>query len=428
MSSSNAERGVVVTGMGVVSPIGIGLQEFWNSLLAGQSGVRIRDEFANTDLPLRFYSPVTGFEGKQWVKPRKALKVMCEPIQFGYAAARMAADQAGMVDGVFDPERIGTVFGSETFFSEPENVTDVFHQCVVDGVYQHDRWGATAMREIQPLWMLKYLPNMATSHVSIAVDARGPSNTICQREVSGLLALIEGQDLIRRGVCDAVVVGGTGCCTSLTVNIYHGIELLSNAQNQPEKSCRPFEMNRDGTVFGEGAGAIVLESEQHALERGADVLCRLASTTRNFIPPPGGSHDHHDKDGFTQAITDNLAATLERSGMAAEQIGHLNANGLGSPEWDPVEARAISNVLSDVPTIGLKSYFGYLGAGASIVELIASVLSLRHGELPSTLNYDTPDPECPCNVNSRVIQGDQKAAIKLAYSVHGQIVSAAITT
>ena len=420
MNISGQQSGVVVTGLGVVSPIGIGVQEFWDSLTRGSSGIRQREEFAGTDLPLRHYAPVVGFEGKQWVKPRKALKVMCEPIQYGYAAARMAADQAGISADGFDAERIGTVFGSETFFSEPQNVTDVFHQCVSDGKYQHDKWGQAAMREIEPLWMLKYLPNMATSHVSIAVDARGPSNTICQREVSGLLALMEGQDLIRRGICDAVVVGGTGCCTSLTVNIYHGTEMLSRTHAEPEQSCRPFELNRDGTVFGEGAGAIVLESEQHAEARGAEILCRIASATRNYCTPT-------EQAKFSDALAHNLAATIQASGFEATQFGHLNAHGLGDKNWDPIEAVAINKVLSDVPTLALKSYFGYLGAGASIIELISSVLSMKSGFVPKTLNYETADPACPCNVTKESMSTEHSAALKLAYSVHGQMVSVAIT-
>lgn len=419
MNTSNSDRNVVVTGMGVVSPIGNGLDAFWNSLECGKSGVRVREEFADSDLPLRFHSPVTGFDGKRWVRPRKALKVMCEPIQFGYAAAQMAVDQAGIADGNVDPEKFGTVFGSETFFSHPSNVADVFSECMEHGRYVHDKWGEASMRQIEPLWMLKYLPNMVASHVSIAVDAQGPSNTICQREVSALLALIEGQDWIRRGLCDAVVAGGTGCCTSLTVNLYHGIDLLSNSRRQASAVCRPFEKNRDGTVFGEGAGVLLLESEDHARRRGANVLCKISATTRSFGSPT-------EKD-FATALADNLGSTLSDCKLSVKELGHVNAHAIGSPKWDALEATAINDVLPNVPTTALKSYFGYLGAGSAIIELIGSILALQHQRLPATLNYQDSDPDCPCRVVDKTIEIDTMTAIKLAYSIHGQIASVAIS-
>ena len=419
MSSPSQNRNVVVTGMGVVSPIGIGLDDFWDSIQAGRSGVQARDEFAETDLPLRFYAPIVGFEGKQWIKPRKAMKVMCEPIQFGCAAARMAADQAGLSEGGIEPGRVGTVFGSETFFSHPANVSDVFRRCIDDqGKYQHDNWGPAAMKEIEPLWMLKYLPNMATSHVSIAIDAQGPSNTICQREVSGLLALIEGMTLIRRGVCDAVMVGGTGSCVSLTVNLYHGRELFSVANVPPENASRPFELERNGTVCGEGAGAIVLECEQHANLRGAKIFGRIASATRNFCQT--------DDANFQRAMEQNYSSTLTNSGLHRKTLSHVNAHGIASKHFDGLEAKAIQTVFDDVPTLAMKSYFGFLGAGSPIIELIASILSLNNDVVPRTLNYEQADPACPCNVQTEMESTTKSAAIKTAYSVHGQIASLAI--
>ena len=175
---------VVVTGMGVVSPIGIGQDEFYTALMEGRSGVSVIESFEQTDLPMRIGAPVRDFEAKQYVKPRKALKIMCEPIKFGCAAASMATEQAGLAGSVNEdgstvqpvaPERIGTVLGTETFFADPSEVARVFRSCIVDSDYQHDRWGEFAMRQIQPLWMLKYLPNMAASHISICLLYTSPS-------------------------------------------------------------------------------------------------------------------------------------------------------------------------------------------------------------------------------------------------------------
>ena len=228
----NSTGDVVVTGMGVVSPIGVGTEAFWQSLLDGVSGVRVRESFADTDLPLRIGAPIVDFDPKPFVKPRKALKIMCQPIQFGCAAANLAFEEAGFekqsLESVVSPDRIGTLFGTETFFADPAEVARVFRSCTEDDNYQHDRWGEFAMRQIQPLWMLKYLPNMAASHISIAIDARGPSNSICQGEASGLLALIEAADLIKRGVVDVVIAGGTGSQMALTAMLYRGCLLYTS--------------------------------------------------------------------------------------------------------------------------------------------------------------------------------------------------------
>ena len=177
-------KSVVVTGIGVVSPIGIGSEAFWDSLQAGKSGIISREDLANTDGPFRIAAPVAGFEGKRLIKPRKAIKIMCQPIQFGVAAAMMAAEQAGLAAAEISADRIGTIFGTETFFANPHEVSDIFRRCTVDGQFKHDLWGQFINAEIEPLWMLKYLPNMVASHISIALDARGPSNSICQGAVS----------------------------------------------------------------------------------------------------------------------------------------------------------------------------------------------------------------------------------------------------
>jgi len=415
----NSTGDVVVTGMGVVSPIGVGNEAFWKSLIDGVSGVRVRESFADTELPLRIGAPIVDFDPKPFVKPRKALKIMCQPIQFGCAAANLAFEDAGFekqsLESVVNPDRIGTLFGTETFFADPAEVARVFRSCTEDDNYQHDRWGEFAMRQIQPLWMLKYLPNMAASHISIALDARGPSNSICQGEASGLLALIEAADLIKRGTVDVVIAGGTGSQMALTAMLYRGVNNLSGRIHEPQSASRPFELDRDGTVIGEGSGVIVLESAEFAARRGAMPIAKFAGWSRGFSDP--------NVVGREEAFVASIENVVSDSGVSKENIGLVSANAGGSKEGDSSEARAIHKALGDVPVVAHKSNFGNLGPGTSIVELVGSLLALKHGTIPPTLNYDKPDPNCPVNVSREARPFDGSAILKTGCSGTGQMVS-----
>ncbi|MEM9411349.1 MAG: beta-ketoacyl-[acyl-carrier-protein] synthase family protein [Planctomycetota bacterium] len=415
----NQDPQIVITGVGVVSPIGIGVDEFWQSLLHRRSGIKIRKDLADTDWPLKLYSPIEDFDGKQWVRPRKALKVMCRPIQFGYTAASLAVEDSRISESELDPDRLGTVFGSETFFAEPEEVASVFRQCTERQNYEHDRWGEFAMKEIQPLWMLKYLPNMVTSHISIAFDARGPSNSICQAEASSLLALHEGADLIRRGTCDAVIVGGTGSQTSLSGMLYRGHHDMSQNVKEPENACRPFDANRDGTVFGEGAGALVLESESHARRRQAKILGRVTGMCRNFCGIESGR--------FQSALEENLRS-LTRSQNRDRKFTHFNAHGSAARDLDELEAQAISNVFGEIPVLACKSNFGHLGPGAGMIELIASILAMQHQTLPPSCNYCDADPLCPVDIGTAPRDLESGEFAKLSFSQNGQIASLSVAS
>lgn len=411
---------VVVTGVGVVTPIGVGADAFWESLVAGRSGVSVRPGFEDVQLPHRIAASVSDFVGKEYIKPRKAIKIMCGPIQYGCGAASMAVSQAGFGEGELDQDRVGTVFGTETFFADPNEVADVFQKCTVDSEYQHERWGEFALREIQPLWMLKYLPNMAASHISIAMDARGPSNSICQGEASGLLALIEGADLIQRGVADVVVVGGTGSQMALASTLYRGVDWLSKSINHPEQASRPFAQDRDGMVVGEGAGAIVLESKDFAEKRGADVLCKIGGWSRGYHPL--------NSDGFSADLEYHLRTAADRAELTAEQIDLVNANAMGAVVGDAQEAQAIAGAVGDTPVVAYKGAFGNLGPGTSMVELIASILSIKNQQVPLTLNCQTTASDCPV----KVLNSDSPTlnkinnVLKSSYSATGQIATVVI--
>ena len=406
---------IVVTGIGVVTPIGIGNANFWEALMAGKSGVVTRPNFEDSDWPARIYAPVSDFVGKEFVKPRKSIKVMCLPIQHGYAAAQMALEDSGLAGESIDPDRIGIVFGTETFFADPLEVADVFRKCTIDKEYQHERWGEFAMREIQPLWMLKYLPNMVASHISIALDARGPSNSICQAEASSILAIIEGANLIQRGVVDLVICGGTGSRLSLSSMLYRGFHNLSRYVDDPTQASRPFDQARDGLVVGEGAGAIVLESEAHARARGRQPLAQLLGWGRTYADVTRNSLSEH--------LADNLRLALANADLTPNEIGHYHAHATGERQGDQDEANAVNRVLGEVPVFAPKANFGHLGPGGSAVELCAALLAKQNGCLPPNRNLNQRDPGCPVNVSNEAVKLEAQIGIKATRSFTGQLAS-----
>lgn len=413
----NQNIDIVITGMGVVSPIGIGLEPFWHSLVEGTSGVSVRPEFADTQIPVRLAARVRDFDPKQYITARKAIKIMCEPIQHGCAAALMAYEQAQFPPGSVDPDRVGTLFGTETFYADPAEVADVFRHCTIDRDYQHDRWGEFAMRKIQPLWMLKYLPNMAASHISIMLDARGHSNSICQGEVSGLIALIEAAHVIQRGWCDVMIVGGTGSMCELSAMLYRGNNLSRNFVDHPEQASRPFDLRRDGIVPGEGAAAVILESSKHAQQRGAVPLAKLEGWSMTYGAP--------NQLTFSSSITNCFRSALEHAKLQAQSIDSINADASGRIFGDAAEAQAINQVFAQVPVVANKGHFGNLGPGTSLVETVASILSIQQQLLPPTLNCEFPDPKCPVNVTSDRSDNRLKIdrVLKSSVSETGQIAS-----
>ena len=413
------ERQVVITGIGVVSPIGIGIEAYWNSLCSGNSGIGPITEFDATGLPVSFGGELKNFDAKKHIKPRKSLKVMCREIQTACVAANLAAAEAGIDSFEFARERMGVVYGSEMLYGDLAEYADVYRKCAVDGEFEFDRFGTEFPHAMNPLWMLKYLPNMAACHVAISQDARGPNNTIVLGEASSLMAMIEATNTIRRGAADVMIAGGTGTRISITGMLYRGDSQLSHRSETPSEACRPYDLDRDGMVYGEGAAAFVLEEASFAKKRNAPILCHITGFGQT-VDTKDGAQSKKD------AIQNSLSITLRSAGVQADQISHINPNGLSTIDDDVVEAQAIHKLLGDVPVTAPQSYFGHVGAGSSAVELVASVLAITRKEVPRTLNYSKPDPSCPIKVVKESMSTEKPAAIKMSQSQTGQCVALAI--
>lgn len=386
-------REVVITGMGIVSPIGTGRDAFWSSLVAGRSGVVHTTRFDGGKGPT---CPVAGevrdYDAKQYVKPRKNIKVMGRDIQLAVGAADMACKDARLDTNPVNPDRLGVSFGADLIPCELDEMVDAYRGCIVDGKFDFKRWGDEALPDLFPLWMLKYLPNMPACHIAISQDARGPNNSLTLAEVSSLTAIGEAMRVIQRGQADAIIAGGTSSRIHPTFWVRRELYEVSHRMDDPAAVSRPFDADRDGLVLGEGAAAFVLEERQQALNRGARILGRLMAHSCAFEPLPAGAVCKGD------SIRRAIQGAMNEAGLKPAALGHVNAHGASTPLDDQVEAQAIHDTLDGVPVTAPKSYFGCLGAGTGAVEMAVSVVACQEGLVPATLNYQRPDPRCPVNV------------------------------
>jgi 3-oxoacyl-[acyl-carrier-protein] synthase II len=389
---------VVITGVGVVSPIGIGKDDFWKNLKSGISGIGFLESIPSENLPSRFAAEISNFDPTPFLRDRKFLKVMSRDIQLGVSASTLAVRDAGLNLGDVDPERFGVSFGAGRMTCSPEEVVNAVRSCSeADNEFQYTRWGEDSMGQITPLWLLRQLPNMPACHVSIDHDARGPNNTITSRDASALLCLAEAVRVIERGVADCMIVGACGSnIHPIDIARLNLLDGLSRRGDDPTRACRPFDFERDGTIVGEGAGAFLVERYEHAVARGADIYAEVIGIGA------GCDGTGYSNGAGGTGLVRSIEAVLRRSGLRPDEIGHINAHGKSTQRDDLVEARAYHQALGDVagkiPVTALKSYFGHFDAGSGAVELVGSLLALKHGELPPTLNYEVPDPRCHLDV------------------------------
>ncbi len=265
MNRGEAATRTVVSGVGVVSPIGIGNRAFWTSLMEGRSGIGRLRALDSRNLPTRFAAEVLDFDPLMYLPQKKFLKVMSRDIQLGVGAATLAMGDAGLEPGDVDPDRLGVVYGAGRISTTPEELADAVRPFAEQRIpFAASRWGEEDMGRIAPLWLLRQLPNMPACHVSITFDARGPNNTITNRDTSAILALAEAVNVIERGAADCMIVGACGShLQPVDIAKFCLFEGLSRRTSDPAP-CRPFDFERDGTILGEGAAAFVLESFSHA--------------------------------------------------------------------------------------------------------------------------------------------------------------------
>lgn len=416
---------IVITGVGCVTPLGIGRTELAKGLLEGKCAVRKLIELSDPQRTTYGGASIDGFAGKQFVTPRKALKVMSREVQIAYTAAQLAWQDARLDQcESLDVDRMGVVYGSEMIPGDELDLESAVRACVDDGNMDYSKWGLESLKQVYPLWMLKNLPNMPACHVGIAVDARGPNNTIVQEEVSSLLALQEAASIIDRGQADVMIVGGMGSRITPTRMAYRVRGLYCEhpaAKFSDEQAIsQPFGTHRLGIIAAEAAAAVIIERRSHAIARQADILGRVCSISSRWAPT------RSKYSGSEQAIAAAGAQAMERAGLPAEAMDHISAQGFSSVELDISEGRAIGEIAPTTPVTASSSYFGTAAGAASLLELIASLLGMQAGYRLPTLGTQQVDEQCPVQLSRERTQARTPHFLKLAFTPFGQAVAAVI--
>lgn len=371
------EEKIVITGMGAVTPIGTGVDAYWNALIAGTCGIGTITRFDIRDLPVQIAAEVRDFDAEMYM-PKALARTMDRFMQFAYVAAEEAiADSALHIEG--ENARIGIVMGTAM-----DGVTTIAQtQAAFD-----------AGKRVGPRFVPMAIGNVAAAQIAIAHGIRGPSMTLNTACSAGGDAIMTAAMLLCAGEADAMLaVGGESILCPIVVAGLSQAKALSRRNDTPEQACRPFDAARDGFVIGEGGGALVLETESHALARGAHIYAVLAgwgNTTDGYhvtAPEPTGA-----------GAAACMQRALARAHMQPSDIGYVNAHGTSTPLGDIAETLAIKRVFGDVdtapPISATKSATGHLMGAGGLTEVIACVQALREGILPPTLHLDTPDPQC----------------------------------
>jgi 3-oxoacyl-[acyl-carrier-protein] synthase II len=396
---------VVVTGIGVLAANGIGVDAFWESLKVGSSGItslenrddgpRPNDGWRNAPSSGSWVGgPINGFDAAQFVRPRKALKVMGRELQTAFAASQMAMETAGVADAIESDliarDQVATIFGSQMLYGPAIELLDAVRNSMDENLLCHlSRFGDAAMRDIMPLWMLKYLPNMAACHVGISIGATGPNNTIVAGDVSATSALMESIGSLQRGVASIVVCGATGSRIDETYLVYRGDWPIPTVRDDLKTCSRPHAIDSDGVVGAEAAAALVVETMASAKDRGAQPLAIIAGYASRFMAPTSHASSSNGKPsrGSSGAIILAIQGALASSGLAPEDIGMVVSHGIGDPLRDAEERDALSQTLPGIPICMPVAIAGHSGAALGAVALVTGVLSLIHRTIPATPAY-----------------------------------------
>ena len=373
---------VVVTGVGIVSPLGVGTEETWKECVAGTPGVSPITKFDCEGFSVQIAGEVKGFDPLDYAS-KKDIKKMDYHIQYALAASTFALDAAGLngEDRPYSADRMGVLIGSGI---GGLNMMEIHHRTLLD----------KGPGKVSPFFIPGLIVNEAAGWVSIKFGLKGPNSATCTACTTGSHAIGDACQIVGRGDADVMIAGGTeGVVCALAIDGFAAMRALSTRNEEPERASRPFDADRNGFILGEGAGVLVLEREETARKRGAPIVAEVVgygmSGDAHHIssPPPDGN-------GAVRV----MSGTLDNAQVNVDQVNYVNAHGTSTPVGDRIETKAIKDVFGDhvakLAVSSTKSMTGHLLGAAGGVEAGFCALGLRDQIIPPTINYETPDPEC----------------------------------
>jgi 3-oxoacyl-[acyl-carrier-protein] synthase II len=387
------DRRVVVTGLGLISPLGNNLKESWQSLIQGKSGIRRVRSSISENLPYSIAGEIKDFDPVQFIPKRKSNKLMNRGSQLVAAAANMALADSGI-----NPDETGLVLGiGGTQYAIEDAVTAIYASLSEDMTVDHQRFGREGLQSLNPIWPFTLLPNMALCHVSILYHIQGPNVIFSSIASAGAQAIGEAVKKVHEGEIPALLAGGCDTINPICLTSFFLKDLLSPSSDHPEAICRPFDLKRNGVVLGEGAALLVVEELHHAQKRGAKIYAEIVGYT-SCVYGLGEMPARESLARDTNGAEISMRGALEQAGIAPEGVDYINADGRSCEISDWAETEAIKRVFGDyaykVPISSNKSMTGHLLCASGAAEAIFSIMSIMENIIPPTINYHHPDPRC----------------------------------
>ncbi len=422
---------VVITGLGAINPLGLTVHDMWAGLCAGKCGITKITSFDPEGFSCKLAGQVPDYKIRNHVPRthRKATKLMSRDIELAVIAANEALASSGLITKGIDPEQVNIDptrtainLGAGLISCDLVEIAPAVAASITDGKFDILKWGKDGIELITPLWLLKYLPNMLACHVGIIHDIQGPSNTITCAEVSAHLAIGEAAEIIVRGDSDIALAGGAEAKVNPIVMIRQCLlkRATSESNDDPDRACRPFDANAKGSVFGEGAGIVVLENLDNAKKRDAKILAEVAGIGQsNNINP---AYERLEPDGNGVRIAIEKAMTDAQIG--ADDLDLIIPHGTGIPVDDLAEAKAIEAALGqkaqEIPVWPIKSMVSNTGAASGALDIIAAVCAMKEGKIPAAKNCDKKANDCNLNIVTQPQQRDIRYALCCSYTYCGQ--------
>jgi len=424
-------RRVVITGLGAISPLGLTVEEMWQGLCEGKCGIGPITAFDPVGFSCKIAGQVPDFKIQKFVPKshRKAVKLMSRDIELAVVAAKEAFESSGLVTkGIdesninVDPTRMAINLGAGLISCDLVELGPAIEKSITEGAFDIHKWGRDGLEAITPLWLLKYLPNMLACHIGIIHDIQGPSNTITCGEAAGQLAIGEACDVISRGSADIALAGGGEAKVNPIVMLRQCLlkRAVSGGGDCPASACRPFDADAKGSVFGEAAAMVILESLEAAQSRDAKIYAEIAGFGSSNSINPEYEHIEADGNGIRIAIEKALAD----AGIGADELDLIIPHGTAIAVDDLAEATALQSVLGKAATrpavLPTKSMLSHTGAASGALDVVVATKAMTEGKIPAAKNCEKKAAGCDLNIVRQTQQANIRYALCCSYTFGGQ--------